>query len=884
VGELTAPMKSTTPTPWAIETESVLDALNVDPAQGLDEPEAVRRLRLHGKNEFAQAARRGLWRILLDQFSSVITALLCVAAVIALLFGDTAEAVAIGVVVIVNSTIGFAIELHALRSMQALRELGQVPATVRRDGKLRRIDARDLVPGDILVLEGGDIVSADARLIDSSRLQANESLLTGESEPVDKSPEVIPKPSNLVERSNMLFKGSALTRGHAEAVVVATGAATQVGAISDLTSSASPGATPLEKNLQRLGHRLVGLTVIVCALMVIVGLATGQDLLLSVETAIALAVAAIPEGLPIVATIALARGMRRMARNNALIERLSAVETLGATSLIVTDKTGTLTANRMSVRRLIIPETEIHVNHSAPGPGFEKLLQVAALCNTAELSSSEKGIGDPTEIALLAAAGQAGIDVTALRLKFPCHTNIAFDSEVKMMATVHPRNGRLLYCVKGAPEHIINACSTVWESDNQAPLTQQDRARWLDRANTLGDEGLRTLAFAFKEEDRADVHPYHELTFLGMAGIADPPHAGISEDMRACHDAGIRVTMVTGDQLATARAIAREINLCPVGHECQALDASDIQETENNELALASADVIARANPKLKLGLIAMHQARGEVVAMTGDGVNDAPALKKADIGVAMGERGTQVAREAAAMVLEDDEFSTIIGAVAQGRVIYTNIRKFVVYLLSCNLSEILVIGVATLIGAAPPLLPLQILFLNLVTDVFPALALGACGAEKGIMKQAPRPRSEPLIGRQQWARIASHALVITLSVVGGVEVAAHLPGLEKNPPLTLAFLILAFSQLWHVFNMRADHSRSINNEITRNPWVWAAVVVCIAILGLALGFGPLRDVLVLTMPDSQGWLLILCASLVPLLFGPLIKRILPTGNNSVRK
>ncbi len=882
--ELIVPMTNTTSTPWAIETESVLNELNVDSARGLDHPEAGRRLRIHGKNEFAEATRRGLWRILLDQFSSVITALLCVAAVVALAFGDTAEAVAIGVVVIVNSSIGFAIELHAVRSMQALRELGQVPATVRRDGQLRRIDARDLVPGDILVLEGGDIVSADARLIESSRLQANESLLTGESEPVDKSPKVIPESSNLVERSNMLFKGSALTRGHAEAVVVATGAATEVGAIAGLTSAASPGATPLEKNLRRLGHRLVGLTGIVCALMVIVGLATGQDLFLSIETAIALAVAAIPEGLPIVATIALARGMRRMARNNALIERLSAVETLGATSLILTDKTGTLTANRMRVRRLISPETEIHVNHTVPGPEFQKLLEAAALCNTAELSTSNGGIGDPTEIALLAAAGQAGIDVAALRLKFPCQKNIAFDSEVKMMATVHPRDGRLLYCVKGAPEHIINACTSYRDNENMAPLSEQDKTRWLEKADSLGDGGLRTLAFAFKEEDRADIHPYHDLTLLGIAGIADPPHAGISEDMQACHDAGIRVAMVTGDQLATARAIAREIGLCPPGHDCQCLDASDIQDIENNESALASADVIARANPRLKLGLIEMYQARGEVVAMTGDGVNDAPALKMADIGVAMGERGTQVAREAAAMVLEDDEFSTIIAAVAQGRVIYTNIRKFVVYLLSCNLSEILVIGVASVIGAAPPLLPLQILFLNLVTDVFPALALGACGAEKNIMKQAPRPRSEPLIGHQQWARITSHALVITLSVVGGVELAAHLPGLEQNHPLTLAFLILAFSQLWHVFNMRADHSHTFNNEITGNPWVWAAIVVCIAILGLALAFGPLRDALVLTMPDFHGWLLVIAASVVPLLFGPLVKRILPTRHKAARE
>lgn len=869
-------MNAATFRPWASSVESVLTALKVDSDQGLDGAELAARLRLYGPNELTQASRRSVWKVLLDQFTSLITALLCVAGVVALAFGNAAEAIAIAVVVILNTAIGFATELHAVRSMQALRNLGQVPATVRRGGMLHKVDARSLVPGDILVMEAGDIVTADARLMRSSRLQADESLLTGESVAVEKSSAVVPENAHLVERSNMLFKGSALTRGYAEAVVVATGRKTQVGDIATLTAAATPGDTPLEKSLRRLGHRLVALTSVVCVLMMAVGLATGQDALLTIETAIALAVAAIPEGLPIVATIALARGMRRMARNNALIERLAAVETLGATNLIVTDKTGTLTANHMSVRRLLSADGECRVNHSIPPPVFSTLLEVAVLCNTAEMVGSDGGVGDPTEIALLQAALQAGIDIAALRDTHPCLQHTAFDSDIKMMATVHARDGRMMYCIKGAPEHVLDACDGIWKDNERQVLDQPLRMQWLEHANALGKKGLRTLAFAFKFEDQKDSQPYRELTLLGIAGLADPPKQGIDTDMQACHEAGIRVVMVTGDQLATARAIAMEIGLTPSARDCVSVDARDLSDASQHQDLLKSADVIARANPRLKLDLIDMHQAAGNVVAMTGDGVNDAPALRKADIGVAMGKRGTQVAREAAAMVLEDDEFSTIIAAVAQGRAIYANIRKFVSYLLSCNLSEILIIGLATVIGAAPPLLPLQILFLNLVTDVFPALALGACEAEPGIMRQAPRPREEPLISRHHWTRIIVHSLLITVAVLGGVEIAAHLPGLEHAHPLTAAFLILTLSQLWHVFNMRADQDRLFNNEVTRNPWVWAAILLCLAILGLALGLQPLRTVLALTIPDAATWVLIFLASLLPVLAGPLVIRLLP--------
>jgi len=867
--------------PWAQPAEAVTAYLDVDPVQGLGSLQVRERRRRHGRNLLARFARRSALRILAEQLASLITALLLCASVLAFMFGDRAEAIAILAVIIINSSLGFLTELHAVRSMEALRALGQVPAVVRRNGRLLKINAEELVPGDVLVIEGGDVVSADARLLSGSRLQVDESLLTGESEPVDKSPEPLDAGTHLSERRNMLHKGSAVTRGSAEAVVTATGIHTEVGTIAGLAAGAAPGSTPLEKSLQRLAHRLVFLTAAVCALLAIAGLLAGRDLALTLETAIALAVAAIPEGLPIVATMALARGMWRMARNKALIERLSAVATLGATNLIMADKTGTLTANRMTVRRVMTADGDYLIEQSSPDPGLVRLMEVAVLCNSAEISVPAEGaraVGDPTEIALLSAARDLGIDPGCLRERHPRLHQVAFDSESKMMATVHSVQHRLMYCIKGAPEQVLDNCNSVWTKGSPQHLDAGQRERWLQQAEEFGDAGLRTLAFAFKHEELEDKHPYHDLTLLGIAGLADPPQAGIGEDMHACHRAGIRVAMVTGDHLATARAIAGEIGLCPQGKPCICVDARSLgADTAEDFERLLDADVIARASPGLKLQLIGMHQARGKVVAMTGDGVNDAPALKKADIGIAMGLRGTQVAREAAAMVLEDDEFSTIIKAVAQGRVIYANIRKFVTYLMSCNLSEILVIGLATLAGAAPPLLPLQILFLNLVTDVFPALALGMCGAQAGNMDQPPRPRKEPLITRERWLRISIQALVLSVTVLASVGISYSVPGGPGHADATTtAFLVLALGQVWHVFNMRSHNSPILRNEVTRNPWVWAAVLLCLVMLGLALALDPLRHLLRLSLPDGTQWGLIVAASLVPLFLGPAAARLLP--------
>jgi len=863
--------------PWAMSARAVSDALGVECGRGLSDEQARARRKRYGSNRLVRQRRRGALRVLLDQFTSLITLLLAGAAALGFAFGDPEEGSAILAVILFNAGLGFATEWHALRSMEALRVLGQVPAVIRRDGQHRRVNAEELVPGDVLLLEAGDVVPADARILECARLQADESLLTGESQPVDKTASVLAPDTHLFERSNMMYRGSALVRGAAEAIVTGTGSGTELGDIAALTGSAGSEPSPLDRTLRRLGRLLVMLTGLVCGLVAVAGVAAGRDLVLTLETAIALAVAAIPEGLPIVATIALARGMWRMARNNALIERLTAVATLGATSLIIADKTGTLTANRMRVRRLLTADGEYRPGRGPPPPTALNLLEAAALCNTAELAPGTQlagALGDPTELALLESARDAGLDIDRIREAAPSLHLVPFDSDSKMMAWIRQRQAGPVIYVKGAPEHVLDACTRVASQDGARPLTPALRQEWLEQAETLGRAGLRSLAVASRPAEQADAHPYRDLVLLGIAGLADPPREGISGDMQACHRAGIRVVMVTGDQLATATAIAEEVGLCPPGHTCSVLDARHLAGTDTAQRErLMNADVISRASPRLKLELISMQQAAGLIVAMTGDGVNDAPALKKADIGIAMGKRGTQVAREAAAMVLEDDEFSTIIKAIAQGRAIYANIRKFVIYLLSCNLSEILVIGLATLSGAAPPLLPLQILFLNMVTDVFPALALGMCGAETGIMQRPPRPAAQPLITRRHWRQIVTHAGVISAAVLASLACVPLLAGDDPGSRTSVAFLVLALAQLLHVFNMRAHASPVLVNEVTRNPWVWVAILLCLAIIAAALAIPALRELLGLGLPSPPLWALICLASLLPVALGPLAAR-----------
>jgi len=865
-------------TPWADEAQQLADRLQADPTQGLTEAEARRRLGEHGPNLLRRVERVSLLAILLNQVKSLIIILLLAAALVSAAFGEYVEALAIGAALLINAAIGFVTELRAVRSMEALYELNEVLARVVRDGKERTLPAQELVPGDVVVLEGGDMITADLRLIEGANVAADESVLTGESLPVSKDPAALPPETLLADRTNTLHKGTAVTRGFARALVVATGMHTELGKIAALVEEAEDRETPLEARLERLGRRLIVMALAIASLVTAGGLISGQDTLLTIETGIALAVAAVPEGLPVVATMALARGMWRLAQRNALIRKLSAVETLGATTVILTDKTGTLTENRMTVtllqladgEPLALREAPLQELAAAPGP-LRRALEVAALCNhaTLEAGDAEQGLGDPLEVALLAAATRGGLQRDALLTEGPEVKQDAFDPALRMMATTHQRPDGLLVAVKGAPEAVLAAATSELRQDGPHPLSDERRAWWAAQETALAKQGLRILALASKAPAGLDEETYADLTFVGLLGLQDPPRAGVRDSIQACRSAGIRVVMATGDQAVTAQAIAKAVGLSEDA-EPLVITGAQLSDTLGDVDRLRRTTVFSRVDPEQKLSLVDAFQRGGDVVAMTGDGVNDAPALQKAEIGVAMGQRGTQVAREAADMVLRDDSFASIVVAIRQGRVIFENIRQFVLYLLSCNTAEILVIGGASLVGLPLPLLPLQILFLNLVTDVFPALALGFGEGDAGTLERPPRDPKEPFVTRAHWIGIGVYGLIITLSVLSALSVALHVLNYDTEAAVSVSFLTLAFTQLWHVFNVRHHGSSFFGNDVIRNPHVWGALAWCTLLLLAAALFAPLARILGVVELDASGWGLIFGFSLVPWALGQL--------------
>jgi len=832
--------------PWAATIADVLRSQKVEAERGLDEREVKERRRRYGPNRLREARKRSARSILWHQVSSLMTVLLAAAAAVAFAMRDWVEGVAILVVIAINAALGFFTELKAVRSMEALRRLGQVSARVRRGGKVREVPAAELVPGDVVLVEAGDMVTADLRLVAGSKLQANESALTGESTPVEKASGAVGTQAPLAERACMLYKGTAVTRGSGEAVVVGTGLQTELGRITQLVEQTEPMATPLERRLDLLSHRLAWLTLALAAAVAGAGLAAGRELGLTLETAVALAVATIPEGLPVVATIALARGLWRLARRNALITRLSAVETLGAAGVICVDKTGTLTENRMAVERFDLAAGEA---------ARREALEIGVLCNNAQPE-----LGDPMEMALLAAGEAGGVERKALLAAYPRLREVAFDPETRMMATLHRAGDGVRVAVKGAPEAVLSACG----------LGYVQRREWLRRNEAFAAEGLRVLALAAGRAADANADPYVNLVFVGLVALRDPPRAGVREAIERCHAAGIRVVMVTGDQPVTARAIARAVGLADdgavvlAGSELERYEALD----DASRARLLSARVLARVSPRQKLDLVDLHQRAGAVVAMTGDGVNDAPALKKADIGIAMGRRGTQVAREAAVMVLKDDSFATIVAAVEQGRVIFDNIRRFVLYLLSCNVSEVMLVGLASLAAAPLPILPLQILFLNLVTDVFPALALGVGAGDPHVMQRAPRRAAEAILERRHWLAVMLHGALITGATLGAFALALVVLELDERASVTVSFLTLAFAQLWHVFNMRDPDAGVLANDVVRNPWVWGALVLCAGLIAAAIYVPFLARTLHIVPPGAAEWLVILALSALPLAAG----------------
>ena len=873
----------------ALEPQAALQRLDAE-RDGLEPDEVERRLERWGLNVLGAQQQAGVLTILLRQFKSVVILVLVGALILSLPSTQWPDAVAIAAVLVVNVLIAFFSEWRARRSMEALRRMGHGRARVRRAGAERLVPAARIAAGDVLLLQPGDSVAADARLLETSGLRANEAPLTGESMPVAKDPAPVAAEAVLAERRSMVFKGTSIADGSGVALVTATGDQTQVGRISQMAREAEAAAVPLEQRLDRLGRRMALLVLLTGLLVAGAGLLAGQPTLLMIETALALAVAAIPEGLPIVATIALAHGMWLMARRNALINKLTAVETLGSTTVIFSDKTGTLTENSMRVVRVLTAGGEHRLGGDGDGraannadPLLERALTVGVLCNNAALDDgAEDGpSGDPMEIALLRAGREHGLEREALRRERPEQREEAFDRATMMMATFHRDAAGFAVMVKGAPDAVLAACAHQAEpgdSDRaQRPLDEHGRRRWSQRARQLAGEGLRVLALAEKTTAERDADPYVELRLLGLVGLQDPPRRAVRAAIDRCQAAGIKVVMVSGDQPETARAVAEAVGIVgdPEDPDAQVVHGRDLappaELSEADRARLHSSNIFARVSPEQKLDLIELFQQRGEVAAMTGDGVNDAPALKKADIGVAMGRRGTDAAKEVADMVLGDDAFESIAAAVERGRIIFDNIRKSVLFMLCTNGAEVLAVAVASLAAWPLPLRPLQILFLNVLTDVFPALALGVGKGGGQEMHQPPRPAGEAIVNRPAWLTIAGYSGLIGACVLAAMLIGLHGLGLAEAEAVTVSFLALAFGKLWFVFNLRAPSSRPLRNEITANPWIWGSIALCAGLLLAAVYLPGLSAVLKTRPLSGQAWALALAFSAVPLLVGQLV-------------
>ena len=883
--------------PWAHTAADVTDALGIDADLGLSDSEAEQRREQYGPNRLREIRPPSVWKIFVDQIDDLVIAFLVVTAAVALVLGYWIEGIAVGFVVLVTTTVGMVMELRARRSMQALLEMGQVSSTVLREGRIRSIPADTIVPGDVVLLDEGDVISADLRLLETSRLQVSEAALTGESLPTGKDRAPVAAETVLAERKNMLFSGTAITRGTGRGVVVATGMDTELGEVSALVEESDEVDTPLEKRLNRLASRLIWITLALSSLVFPAGLWAGQPVELIATTAIALAIATVPEGLPVVATLTLARGMVRMARQNALMRRLASVETLGATTLICTDKTGTLTENRMAVDTLLVAgrrldlQTESSADDDLP-PQVHEAIRIGLLCNNAYLQSDDDGesIGDPMEVALLNLGRRFGLSRSQLVEETPEVREVAFDSVSKMMATFHEEgrkdgdDQRFLVAVKGAPEVVLNRCVAVRQNGQRRPMTPEQIDHWRHANDELAGQGLRLLALATRRVDDLDSDPYEDLLFVGLIAFSDPPRADVAEAIEKCRRAGIRVVMVTGDQLSTARHIADKIGLTEDSSSAQAVEAASIgpphKLSTEARRQLLDASIFARVSPRQKLDLIDLHQQDGQVVAMTGDGVNDAPALTHADIGVAMGLRGTDVARQASDLILRDDRFATIVRGIEEGRLIFTNIRRFVVFLLSINFASILAITIASLLGAPIPVTPLQILYLNMLTDLFPALALVTTGGAAFLMDQPPRPPKEPLLTRRHWLTIGAYGALLATAVLASLAIALTLLEYPPARAITVSFLTLGLAKALHALNMRENKSLQTNvplpNPVLRNKSVWAAIALCVALLATAVYLPWLSNLLDTVGPDAAGWAVVAVLGVTPLVPIQLVQFVAP--------
>lgn len=879
---------------YQVSRRDILQQLNTSETFGLSHKEADRRRKKSGENVLAEEKKPSRFFIFLRQFEDFMVLVLLAATLISGLIGEYVDAITIMAIVLLNAVLGYVQEQKAEKSLEKLKELSAPMAKVLREGEWTQIPSKELVPGDIVKLETGDRVSADIRLLKTNSLEIEESVLTGESHPAEKmASELTEHDLELGDQHNMAFAGTLVTRGNGYGIVVATGMSTAMGKIASMLSATKRKPTPLEQKLEELGKVLIAAALVLTALVVVLGVYQGHSVYNMFLAGVSLAVAAIPEGLPAIVTVALSLGVQRMIKRRAVVRKLSAVETLGCASVICSDKTGTLTKNEMTVQQIYLPEQEpIRVSGKGYSPagyfyqkkqkqssseieGLEKLLTYGVLCNHASIREKDGKYmveGDPTEGALIVAAQKGDIARQHLKNYKVIH-EIPFDSSRKRMTVVvEDENHKRYVITKGAPEVLLNRTSWVFSCGEKKVMTPSRKKELETHMDDMANQALRTLAVCYKPIEHSqplkDVDLEKGLIFLGLFGMIDPPREDVKEAIEACREAGVKTVMITGDHASTARAIADQLTILPdqgevlTGYDLSMMTAEELSEIIDNVY------VFARVSPEHKLQIVEALQRKGHVVAMTGDGVNDAPAIKASDIGVSMGVTGTDVTKEASSLILMDDHFATIKAAIEEGRNIYENIRKFIRYLLASNVGEILVMLFAMLLAMPLPLVPVQILWVNLVTDGLPALALGLDQPEKNVMKKPPRHPKESIFARGLAFKIISRGFMIGL-----VTLIAFMFAYQQQPDhleyaQTIAFVTLVMAQLIHVFDCRSDQSVFARNPFG-NMYLVGAVLSSLLLMLVVVYYPPLQPIFHTVSLPLREWLMILALSAIPtMIFG----------------
>ncbi|WP_422443563.1 cation-translocating P-type ATPase [Thermoanaerobacterium sp. DL9XJH110] len=869
-----------------------MEHYGTDPGRGLSSREIPLKKRLFGDNQVQDVRRISPLKIFIGQFNDFITLVLLSATLISAYLGEVADAVAITAIVIINGILGFFQEYRTEKSLEALKELAAPTAKVLRDGDIKVIPARDVVPGDIVIFEGGDRVPADGELVEAEGLTIDESILTGESLPVEKSTQPGDGGDMKIHRRNLAFMGTLVVSGRGKMLVTGIGMDTEMGRIAGMMGKIEEEQTPLQRRLDILGKQLVLVCIAICVMVALLGVLRGEKIYDMFLFGVSLAVAAIPEGLPAIVTVVLTLGVQRMVRKNVIVRKLPAVETLGCATVICSDKTGTLTENKMSVRKIYVGGETLMVTGTGyrpdgdfitadgrlfktPPPAVRRLMEIGVSCNNARVSREKGGLfgaftgqkeiipqGDPTELAILIAGLKGGVEKEIVDRNFQRIKELPFDSDRKRMSVVvKSGKGELLLFTKGAPDIILSLCTRIEESGQIRELTKKDQARILAVNEEMGREALRVLAFAYRKisvSEMEEKDPEKDLIFLGMMGMIDPPRPEAKEAIQKCFSSGIKPVMITGDHRATAWAVARELKM--ISRNSKILTGRELDNMSETEFLKCVEDVAvyARVTPRHKLKIVRALKKKGHVVAMTGDGVNDAPAVKEADIGVSMGISGTDVTKEASAMILMDDNFASIVAAVEEGRIIYDNIRKFIRYLLSCNVGEVLTMIWTCALGLPLPLLPIQILWMNLVTDGLPAMALGVDPPEKDVMNRKPRGKSENVFSGGLGGKIISRGFFISIATVAAFILANMYSKGNLMVSRTAAFCTLVLAQLIFVFECRTERKGAWEQNPFSNIYLTLAVLCSTGLLVMVVHVPFFQPVFQTTPLDRNMWMMVL--------------------------